>query len=101
MLKNQFPGFTAEATLYSTSACYQSSATRGYSCGEQRVVSQLRVGGGISTGGLSFHWPSWCELGCAAAAATCIAGTSGVGIAACVAAEILCLQGCNSKVAFA
>jgi hypothetical protein len=44
------PGFTADASLYKTSECYQSVATRDYSCGEERVVSQIGVGGGL--GGL-------------------------------------------------
>ncbi len=40
------PRFTAEASLYKTNGRYQFVATRGYSSGEQRVVSQIGAGGG-------------------------------------------------------
>lgn len=39
------PGFTAETSLYKTSWYYQSVAMRGYSSGEQRVITQLRAEG--------------------------------------------------------
>jgi hypothetical protein len=93
---NQFPGFTAEAGLHPTSTCYQLPADREHSRAEHRVIPQLRVGAGVPTGGLGFHWPTWCELACASAAAACLAGTAGAAAALCIPAEIACLQACNS-----
>jgi hypothetical protein len=99
-MKNM-PGFTADTSLYKTSGRYQSLANQSYS-GGQGVVAQLRAGGGFGTRGLSFHWPSWCEIECAAAAALCIAawGETIVGVAACLAAEATCLNGCKSSSIF-
>jgi hypothetical protein len=96
MSVHRFPGFTAEAGLYRTSTRDQLPATRDHSRAEQRVISQLRVGTGVPTMGLGFHWPSWCELACASAAAVCLAGTAGAAAALCIPAEIACLQACNS-----
>jgi hypothetical protein len=86
MSKMNIPEFTAEASLYKTSGCYQSVATRGYRGGEQRVISQIRVGGGFGGfGGLRLGF--WCELGCDAAYAACLAACTATGPAApaCVA----------------
>jgi len=90
------PGFIAEASLSTTEVGrYQSVATQSHSSGGQGVVAQIRAGGGAIRGGggrLGF----WCEAECAAIAALCIAGTEGIGIAECIAAEIVCSQGCGS-----
>jgi hypothetical protein len=95
---NTMPGFTADNSLRHNRS-YRSSG--GKSPQTQQVVPQLRIGGGgIGGGGLGFHWPSWCEIGCASAAALCIAATDGIGIAACIASEITCLAGCKSSVSF-
>jgi hypothetical protein len=90
------PGFTADASI-GNHRSYHSTANG--SRGENRnIIPQLRIGGGgIGGGGLGFHWPSWCEIGCASAAALCIAATEGIGIAACLASELTCLAGCNSS----
>jgi hypothetical protein len=99
VISNRLPGFTSEATLYGSGTQYWTQTTSAQGQGEQRVTPQLRGGiGGISSGGLSFHWPTWCELACASAAAACIAGTVGAGVSLCVLAEIACLNACNSSV---
>lgn len=41
------PGFTAESSLYRTSGHYQSVTTRVGDVGEQRVISQIAVGGSV------------------------------------------------------
>ena len=41
---NKMPGFTAEASLYKTSGCYQSVATQAYNNRRQKIVSQLSIG---------------------------------------------------------
>lgn len=91
------PGFTADASIYKTRGRYQSVATQRYSSGEQRVVSQIRAGGGFrGFGGQKLGF--WCELGCAGPASLCIAAGVATGnplaVAACIAAEIACLARC-------
>jgi hypothetical protein len=44
------PGFTAEASLYKRSGRYESVATQSHNGGGERVIAQLRVGGGGTTG---------------------------------------------------
>jgi hypothetical protein len=95
---NTMPGFTAEKSLHRNRR-YRSHGGNGFKT--QQVVPQLRIGGGgIGGGGLGLHWPSWCEIGCASAAALCIAATEGIGVAACIASELTCLAGCNNGFSF-
>ena len=88
------PGFTAEASLYKRSGRYQSVATQSFSSGEQRVISQMRAGGGL--GGF------WCEAWCDAKFAACclLCPETGPAAGACAAlcyTEVLepCLQRCD------
>ncbi len=100
MSKTNLPGFTAGASLYKVSGRYQSTATRGYSSGEQKVISQIRVGGGFGgfVGGLRLGF--WCEAGCGLAYAACLAGCTGAGpfapacAAACTGLYKACMDGC-------
>ena len=48
------PGFTAESSLYRPSGHYQAVTTRVGDVGEQRVISQIRVGGSVGRVGLGF-----------------------------------------------
>jgi hypothetical protein len=91
------PGFTADNSLYKTRRRYQSVANQGYTSGGQGVVAQQLTVGGVGGRGLGLHWPSWCELKCAAVAAACIFawGATGAGAATWVLAEIACLSDCN------
>ncbi|HUO09274.1 MAG TPA: hypothetical protein VM008_13285 [Phycisphaerae bacterium] len=99
-MTTMLPGFTAETTL--RPATHRGNTSKSFPRPAQNsVIPQMRIGpGGISTGGLGFHWPSWCEIECAAAAAICIAGTEGIATVACVLAEIKCLEGCNKNSIF-
>jgi hypothetical protein len=99
------PGFDADMTLYD-GKYYRSVAPASWQ--PQGVIPQLRIGGGGGLGGgLGFHWPSWCEISCAAAAAACNIACVGAAIgypacvAACSTAEIACLVACNSHGVFA
>ena len=65
---NTMPGFAAEASIYKTSGRYQSVANRGDSSGDQRVVSQIRVGGlgGLGGSGGLNAWHCWTPSCCVA-----------------------------------
>lgn len=67
----------------------------------QRVTPQLRnIGGGpIGGGSLEIVGYGWCDLGCAAGLAACIAGTSGLATLLCELAYIGCEKGCHPDVA--
>ena|SRR5664279_475756 len=91
------PGFTADRSLYTTSGRYQGATNQSDPTKKgQRIIGQLLGGGFGTSGGLGFHWPTWCEIECTSAAAACIAATSGIGTAACILGEIACLRGCRS-----
>ncbi len=97
-MKVNMPGFTADVSMDSHRS-YRSTANGNR--GENRnIIPQLRIGGGGIIGGVGnagFHLPSWCEIGCASAAALCIAATEGIGVAACIASELTCLAGCRGN----
>jgi hypothetical protein len=74
MNTTRMPGFLADASLYNTSGRYQSVANGECRSGEQRVVSQMRVGGGGGFGGFGgLRLGFWCEAGCGLAYAACLA----------------------------
>lgn len=75
----------------------------------EKVTPALRnIGGGGGIGGIGggfgLHWPTWCEVNCAIAAAGCnfACGATGPGylgcLAACSLAEIACLEACGHGV---
>jgi hypothetical protein len=49
------PGFTAEASFSKTGTSYRAVVSHGQRGGQQRVVSQARVGGGVGAGRAGFH----------------------------------------------
>lgn len=89
MNPTNLPGFTADISINRRSTPHSIADLP--SSRSQAIIPQARIGGG-----LGLHWPSWCEVGCATAAALCIAATEGVGVAACIASEVTCLAGCKS-----
>lgn len=88
------PGFTASSSL---SHRHSSHSTEAWSLASRQAVTpqaRIGVGGGWGTVGTRGVLGFWCEAGCAAAAALCIAATEGVGVAACIASELTCLASC-------
>jgi hypothetical protein len=99
----RLPGFEQTLSVMTGDTRSRGSGLRRHNeAGADAISMQARIGPVVGVGGRAgFGWPSWCELSCAAAAATCIAGTAGTGTAACILAEIVCLEACNHSLAFA
>lgn len=94
------PGFAAEASLYKTIRSYQSVAARGYGSGEQRVVSQIRVGGGVKDpDALGWFCQAGCDAGLAACLTACVLGNFGPDCQQlCEAGHAICSGYCGGSV---
>jgi hypothetical protein len=92
----KMPGFTAEASLYSTSASYQST-TKVYRSGEQQVAPQFwsELWGGIKKV-LSVGCRAACSYAGAQILAGCILGSEGTQTQLCAGAASLITAGCNT-----